>query len=131
MDILVGILGGCGVAGGIFTIIQMCMKRKWEKEDRKEGKADKLDEVNKQLATLTAQTKTLIDEVSHLKKANKAILSDRIKWLGTKYIEAGEVEFEDRRNLHDLHDAYHNDCGGNGDYDILMRDVDALPLKHR
>lgn len=129
IELVIGILGA-GIGAGIMTLIQMRMKRKWEKEDKKEAKADTLSEIKSQLDALNKKIDSLSDDVSHVKVAEKAILSERIKQLGTKYIEAGEVEFEDRRNLHWLHDAYHNDCGGNGDYDLLMEEVDDLPLKH-
>ena len=113
---------GTGIGAGIMVIAQMLLNRKWQKEDKKEAKKDRTEEIITKLDQLSA-------DVKHVKAANKSILSDRIKWLGTKYLDDGEIEFEDRRNLHDLHDAYHNHCGGNGDYDILMRDIDALPLK--
>ena len=129
IELIIGILGA-GIGAGIMTIIQMRMKRKWEKEDKQEAKTDTLAEIKTQLDALNKKIDSLSDDVSHVKVAEKAILSERIKQLGTKYIEAGEVEFEDRRNLHWLHDAYHNDCGGNGDYDLLMEEVDDLPLKH-
>ena len=129
MEFVIGLLG-TGVGAGIMVIIQMLLNRKWAKEDKQEAKADKLDELTARLDKMDSKLDSAIVDLSHVKAADKSILSDRIKWLGTRYLEAGEVEFEDRRILHELHDAYHNHCGGNGDYDILMRDVDELPLKH-
>lgn len=129
VEFIIGFLGA-GVGAGIMTIIHMCMKRKWEKEDKQEAKTDTLAEIKAELATLSKKLDSVSNDLAHLKVAEKAILAERIKQIGTKYIEAGEVEFEDRRNLHCLHDAYHNDCGGNGDFDLLMEDVDDLPLKH-
>ena len=129
-ELIIGILGA-GIGGGIMTIIQMCLNRKWAKSDKQEEKADNFNAINKRLDLFDKKLDNAITDIGHVKVADKAILSDRIKWLGTKYIEAGEIEFEDRRNLHDLHDAYHNHCDGNGDYDILMREIDELPLKHR
>ena len=120
-ELIIAFLGP-GLGAGIMVIAQMLLNRKWQKEDKKEAKKDRTEEIITKLDQLSA-------DVKHVKAANKSILSDRIKWLGTKYLDDGEIEFEDRRNLHDLHDAYHNHCGGNGDYDILMRDIDALPLK--
>lgn len=129
VEFIIGVLGA-GVGAGIMSLIQMRLKRKWEKEDKQEAKADTLAEIKAQLAALNKKIDSVAEDVAHLKVAEKASLSDRIKWLATRYIEAGEVEFEDRRNLHWLHDAYHNHCGGNGDYDLLMEEVDDLPLKH-
>ena len=128
MDILIGVLGA-GIGAGLMSLIQSIMKRKWEKEDKDADKQDQYDELTERLGQIETKIATLSEEVGHVKMADQAILSDRIKWLGTKYLEEGEIEFEDRRILHQLHNAYHNHCGGNGDFDILMQDIDALPLK--
>ena len=128
--LIIGIFGGGAVGAGIMTIIQMCLKRKWAKEDKAEEKTDKITEMNTRLDTISDQLKTAIDDIAHVKSANKAILEDRIKWLGEKYLSEKEIDFDNRRILHNLHSAYHYDCNGNGDYDCLMRDVDELPLKH-
>lgn len=58
----------------------------------------------------------------------KVSLLDRIQHLGRSYLKVGEIDFDDRRRLHQMHTAYHN-LGGNGDLDTLMEDVDELPLK--
>lgn len=129
MEFIIGLLG-TGIGAGIMVVVQMLLNRKWAKEDKQEAKADKLDKLSEKLAALEEKLDSAIEDLGHVKAADKSILSDRIKWLGTQYLEAGEIEFEDRRILHELHDAYHNHCGGNGDYDILMREVDELPLKH-
>lgn len=120
---------GTGFGAGLVVIIQKMIERKWAKDDRNEAKEDKLDKLEKKLEDMDKKLKELSKDVGHVKSAQRAILSDRIKSLGTKYLEDREVEFEDRRNLHQLHDAYHNDCDGNGDYDILMKDINELPLK--
>jgi len=129
MEILTGILGA-GIGAGIMSIVLAILKRKWQKEDKKEEKEDAISDLKHQLKEISSKIDILSSDVKHVKHANKSILSDRVKSLGTQYLEDGEVEFEDRRILHDLHNAYHNDCDGNGDFDILMRDVDELPLKH-
>jgi len=72
-------------------------------------------------AESTAQIKAII-------RAQRAVMHDRIKYLGLRYTQDGVVDFDDRRALHEMHDAYH-DLGGNGALDVLMRGVDSLPLK--
>ena len=62
-------------------------------------------------------------------EALKYILLDRIMYLGQCYIVAGEVSFDDRKRLRDMHTSYHEKLGGNGDADAVMKAVDALPLK--
>lgn len=120
---------GTGFGAGLVVIIQKMIERKWAKDDRDEAKEDKLDKLEKKLEEMDKKLEELSKDVGHLKTAEKASLSDRIKWLGTRYLEAGEIEFEERQVMHQLHDAYHNHCGGNGDYDILMQDIDELTLK--
>lgn len=120
---------GTGFGAGLVVIIQKILERKWAKDDRNEAKEDKLDKLEKKLEEMDQKLQELSDDVGHVKNADRAILSDRIKWLGTKYLEAAEIDFEDRRILNQLHDAYHNDCNGNGDFKNLMEDVNELPLK--
>jgi hypothetical protein len=64
-------------------------------------------------------------------EALKYILYDRIRYLGQEYINDGEIDFDDRRILNAMHEAYHDGLHGNGDLDNLMRDVNALPLKRK
>ena len=106
---------GAAVINGINERWKFKANRKAVKEDRAEEKADKTDEL----------TKTL----SGLQEALKLILLDRILWLGQGYINKGEISFDDRRRFHAMHSCYHSGLGGNGDADIIVEGVDALPLK--
>lgn len=128
MEALIGVLGA-GVGAGLMSLIQTILKRKWAEEDKQEEKLDKLDKLEKRLDEIDKKLEVMSDDLGHVKNADRAILSDRIKWLGEKYLEDEEIGFEDRRVLNQLHDAYHNDCGGNGDYKKLMESVNELPLK--
>ena len=71
----------------------------------------------------------LLDGLKATRKGMKVILFDRIKYLGQKYIMEGCIDIDDRRALNNMHDVYHNDLGGNGDFAILMDQVNHLPLK--
>ena len=62
------------------------------------------------------------------KPCRRVILLDRIQYLCRCYIHDGAVDFDDRRRLHKMHDAYHA-LGGNGDLNTLMAAVDELPVK--
>lgn len=136
LPLLTGLLTG-GAAAAAITVGGKLIEKaldwrrecKAKKEDKQDSTDDRLAAIERRLRGIEQTQTTLTTQVNDLRVSDKAILSDRIKWLGQKYIEAGEVTFEDRRNLHDLHSAYHNHLGGNGDYDELMRDVDELPLK--
>ena len=71
VEFIIGILGA-GIGAGIMTIIQMRMKRKWEKEDKQEAKTDTLAEIKTQLDALNKKIDSLSDDVSHVKVAEKA-----------------------------------------------------------
>ncbi len=72
----------------------------------------------------------LENQMSSQSEALKLILLDRILYLGQVYIEQKEIAYDDRRRFHAMHDCYHNGLGGNGDADLIVEAVDALPLKH-
>lgn len=69
-------------------------------------------------------------KLAALVESQKIVMLDRIRYLGQKYVEAGEIDFDDRRILNSMHASYHNGLGGNGDADVIMREVNALPLRH-
>lgn len=76
-----------------------------------------------------AEQDTEAAELDALKQGMMWLLYDRIRFLGLAYIEAGAVDFDDRRVLREMHRVYHEGLGGNGDLAIIMQAVDGLPLK--
>lgn len=68
-------------------------------------------------------------DIKALKTGLKWVIYDRIRYLGQTYISHGNIDFDDRRILNEMHKCYHNGLGGNGDLDNLMLAVNALPLK--
>lgn len=114
-------------------------QRRAEKEDRKEEKEDQLKKIQEQLEEIKEQQKADNQEMTarmeELEKQNKAlkdgmkyVLLDRILYLGHSYITDGQVSFDNRKRLGDMHNVYHNGLGGNGDADAVMHDVYELPL---
>ena len=108
--VIVALVAGLSaILGGLITQlgegIRQIRKRKYDRDDVKDK------------------------DIEALKSGQKWLLYDRIRFLGQHYISAGSVDFDDRRILNEMHKAYHNGLGGNGDLDVLMRDVNALPLK--
>lgn len=93
------------------NVIMWALNRKAKRE---ESEDEEEDAVHKQLKALST--------------GQKVILLDRIQYLGQCYIFEGAIDFDDRRRLHQMHDAYHT-LGGNGDLNTLMETVDHLPLK--
>lgn len=108
IDIIVAILGGSALSALITQIgsaIRQRRKRKYDKEDKKD------------------------DDSAAIKQGLKLLVADKLQYLGTKHIEKGYISFSDRKLLHEMHSVYHNGLGGNGDFDVLMEQLDELPLK--
>ena len=107
--VIVGLIaGGSAIVGGLITQlgegIRQRRKRKYEKADTKDK------------------------DIEALKTGLKWVLYDRIRHRGQQYIGAGQVDFDDRRILNEMHASYHDGLGGNGDLDNLMGQVNKLPL---
>lgn len=107
-EILIAILGGTALAALINQVGEYVRQRRSQKF--------KIDDA--ECADMTA-----------LKQAMKYVLFDRIMWLGQGYIRDGEISFDDRRRLNDMHSVYHKGLGGNGDLNTLMEEINNLKLK--
>ncbi len=58
----------------------------------------------------------------------RLLLQDKIEGLGMKYIDAGEIRYDQLKYLNAAHECYHTKLHGNGDLDALMEDVRALQV---
>ena len=67
---------------------------------------------NRQLAKLKKED-TETEDMKTVKTALKYLMYDRIRYLGTKYVSEGEVDFDDRRILNEMHRSYHDGLDGN------------------
>lgn len=146
----------CGAGGlAIINVVQERWRwraeRKAHKEDRAEDKADEQEKIQQEREDmLSAINQNLNDYIQRQDEFNaefvsrvvelenqnsaqsegmKFVLLDRILHLGHKYIMEGEVSFDDRKRLGDMHTVYHKRLGGNGDADAIMDGVYSLPLK--
>ena len=104
-------------------------ERKALKEDRAEEKVDNMKKLTDSVEAVRKEQEEQGAQLDALRDAMKCVLLDRIIYLGQKYIEDGEVDFDDRKRLRDMHTSYHKGLNGNGDADAIMKAVDALPLK--
>ena len=114
--IVLAFLAGGGVGVGIVNILrdQLAFRRE-QKAKRADKMEEQKDEVSRQLAVLA--------------EAMKFLLYDRIKYLGQCYIKDNEIDIDDRSILGKMHNVYHEGLKGNGDLDLLMKEVNGLPLK--
>ena len=114
---------GAAVIKLIDNVVQWKLQRKAAKEDRT------LDDDRAEIKKIKQWEKDIEDKVNALINADRYIMFDRIRYLGQKYVAEKEADFDDRRILNQMHDVYHNELGGNGDLDKLMKAVNTLPLK--
>lgn len=140
---LIAFLGGGALVAVINAVNERWKfkaQRKANKEDRAIEKEDRAIEISEGLNEFKAsegeinegfrrRIKDLEDEIAAQSKAMRFILLDRVLTLGQSYIDIGEISYDERRRFHMMHDCYHNDLGGNGDADLIVKAVDALPLK--
>lgn len=103
MDMVLSLFSG-SVGAGLMSIILAVLQRRWAKKDKKSS----------QLAALV--------------EAQKVLMIDRVRHLGSVYIRQGEISLEDKENLHQMYAAYKS-LGGNGHLDLVMGEVDRLLVK--
>ena len=110
--------------GGLGAAIINVLGGRWQfRQERKAHKEDRAElKIEERLKAIEAAT-------AAQGEALKFILYDRIRYLAQAYIADGEIDFDDRRILNEMHRAYHDGLGGNGDLDVLMKSVNELPLK--
>lgn len=113
---------GAAIIKLIDNIIQWKLARKAKQEDRADDNMTKYRE-DTRLWRADVEKK-----IQALSTAQMVSLLDRIQYLCKSYIRDGEVDFDDRHRLHQMHEAYHA-LGGNGDLNSLMQEVDELKLK--
>ncbi len=131
-NLLAAILSG-GVAVAVIEGIKEALAWRRNRKAVKEDKAEQKKEDAEKQASLRTEERLLAIEAKTdaQSEAIKYILYDRIRYLGQAYIDEGEIDFDDRRILNDMHRSYHSGLGGNGDLDVLMREVNNLRLKKR
>lgn len=104
------------------NVIQWKLGRKAKKEDTQAQQEEAKQQDIEQWREETDK------KIAALLEGQKCILLDRLQFLSRAYLKDEEIDYDDRRRLHQMHEAYHG-LGGNGDLDELMADVNDLPLK--
>lgn len=102
MGIVVSLLSG-SIGAGLMTILLAILQRHWAKKDAKAGKLEAL--VN----------------------AQKVVMVDRVRYLGSRYIKQKSVALEDKETLIEMYNAYKS-LGGNGHLETVMQEVEKLPV---
>ena len=107
-EIIIAVLGGSALSALINQVGNYISERR-KRKDVAEDKAE--------------------DKDAAVRQGMKLLLADKLQYLGLKFIDEGEITFTNRKMLNEMHSAYHNGLGGNGDFDGLMKEVNDLPLK--
>lgn len=81
------------------------------------------------ISGIFALVQTRLKRSDGVSKGVQILLYDRIKFLGKHYIASGTVTTEELEDLIAMHKIYHDDLGGNGYLDELMKAVKTLPIK--
>lgn len=96
------IVAGAVTGSGVTAVILALLQRKWNKDDKKDAMVEAL----------------------------KVLMVDRVRYLGQCYVTQGEITLADKETLEEMHRAY-KALGGNGHLEIIMDEVEGLPLvKH-
>ena len=129
MEFLKAFLGGAGgaaIVAGLFGVIQWCLGRKAQKEDKATAKQES------EGARQQADMQEINRKLDVLFLADRTILYDRIKYLAKSYIARGCVSVEELEDLNRMHAVYHDadKLNGNGFLKELMNTVNtALEIR--
>lgn len=108
-------------------------KQKADKEDRTKKLEEMLSEFIKSEQERNEKYDKKLDQIENVmdnnSKALQKLLLKEIRELGNRYIQDKEVDYDDRALLNAMHRIYHYGLNGNGDADLIMKQVNDLPLK--
>lgn len=93
-------------SSGLSAIVVAILNHHWAKKKNSSGKLDALVE------------------------AQKVLMIDRVRYLGSSYIHEGEISLEDKENLTEMYQAYKS-LGGNGHLSTIMAEVERLHIVER
>lgn len=122
------------VVGLFSTVITFKLNRSAKLQDDQIQETERLDKLESQVQALEARVNSTLRDFDKLAEALKRgqmiMLSDRILTLAESYIANGEITYAQKKNLRAMHQVYHNELGGNGDFDDLMKDIEKLKVNY-
>lgn len=132
MEMVLNFAGGCFgimILYGVFKLLENRQNHKFyfskaKREEAEKKKAEAKAECKAQEEKREAELKEILETLHGLQHAMRTSMQDRIKHLARRYIEKGEVSYEDWKDLKDMYDDYKNPkiLNGNGKVDKVMTD---------
>ena len=134
------IIGSALVTASV-TIYALHIKRKWDKQDKRDESndtmEDKIDNLAREVAELSKKVEKLSSDLdkeitdsdlnnSSLQAGLREMLYDRIKHLCRRYETESEIREEEYNSLKRMWQVYHNDLGGNGYLNSEMEVIETL-----
>ena len=130
LAILVAVISSGATAAVVKAIDNWLSWKRERKAKHEDADLERKEQtVNDRLNTIEQKTDDNQKTLDSLTEGMKYIIYDRIRHIGQAHINAGEIDFDDRRILNSMHHCYHYGLGGNGDLDKLVQEVNHLPLK--
>lgn len=128
---------GSAIVAAAVTMLTLVLKRKWEKQDKKDATEQKIDNIAAQLVSINEKVDKLSAELDKevaktdlknrcLQAGLREMLYDRIKYLCRKYIVDGKIREEEFKSLNRMWSVYHEDLNGNGYLDGEMEEIKKL-----
>jgi len=128
---------GSAIVAAAVTMLTLVLKRKWEKQDKKDATEQKIDNIAAQLVSINEKVDKLSAELDKevaktdlknrcLQAGLREMLYDRIKYLCRKYIADGKIREEEFKSLNRMWSVYHEDLNGNGYLDGEMEEIKKL-----
>lgn len=130
LAILIAIISSGATAAVVKAIDNWLSWRRERKAKHEDDDLEKKEQIiNDRLNTIEKKTDCIQELLDSLKEGMKYTIYDRIRHIGQAHINVGEIDFDDRRILNNMHHCYHDGLGGNVDLDKLVQEVNSLPLK--
>ena len=104
MEGLNAFLASAGIGAGAMQIINTVITHRMKKNDKED------------------------ERITALTEAQKLIMQDKVRYLGSKFIEEKKISLENKEMLDAMHKAYQA-LGGNGHLDTVMAEVEKLPIE--
>lgn len=127
-NVLISFLTGGGFAA-VLGLIQYKIKRKDDSKDKKAAQSDKTDEIAEMVKELIAWKDSQTELSKNQSEMILGLAHDRIVYLGSKYLQAGEITVQELDDFNQyLYEPYAK-LGGNGTGEKIWNRVNALPVR--